>query len=174
MSSVYPAFGSPQRLVLQVFRDWFAQVGETVHVGSLLPDDFTNKLPFVLVRLDTRTGNRGDVTKDTRFMKAFGVSIQTFTVGLDAESDGYDLQESCRLALMWAWRTQRVYSGLGHISSFIRLDNAARVSDYATSTGVVQYASLPKGAVRHEAIYQMIMRPPVDGAGNRFVPQLID
>ena len=51
------------------------------------------------------------------------------------------------------------YPDLGYLNHMNLWSQAARVSDYATSTGVVQYASLPNGVVRYESIYQFIVRP---------------
>ena len=171
--SVYPAFGSPQRLVLYVLREWFKDTDYGLHIATLMPNDFDGRLPFVLVRSNQRTGNEGVRSADERFMRTVSIGIETITTGLNAENDGYELQESCRLALLWAQREQLTIPGVGSIASFIRSNDISRVSDYATSTGVVQYASLPKGAVRHEAIYQMMMRPPLGGASNKYLPSFV-
>lgn len=160
MSTIHPAFGPIHRLGLHVIREWFSGVEEPVEIGSRIPADMSDKLPFVMVRAGKRTGKETMRSRDDRFLQAAVLSIETFTTGVNAENDGYDIQESCRLALWSAWREQVSVPGAGSIAAIGRSSGAALVSDYATSTGVVQYASLPKAAARTEATYQLFMRPP--------------
>lgn len=172
--TTYPAFGPIHRLGLAVLRDWFAGVvvnGRPIRVGSRIPEDLSEYMPFVMVRADRRSGAATSSSSDERFIKTSLLSIETFTTGVNAENDGYDLQESCRLALWEAWRNQTTIPDAGSISRVISSSEAALVSDYATSTGVVQYASLPKGAARTEAIYQLYVRPPGrETVTNPFIP----
>lgn len=173
----YPAFGPIHRLGLGILRPWFAGVvvgGGPVHVGSLIPENMSSKLPFIMVRSDRRSGLAIRASDDERFMKSSRLSIETFTSGLNAENDGYDIQESVRLALWDAWSKQTTVPDAGSISTILSASEAARVTDYATSTGVVQYASLPKGAVRTEAIYEVFVRPPEQSSiKNPFIPDII-
>ena len=172
---IYPAFGPIHRLGLKIVREWFAQVehdGRKVTVGSRIPEDLSDKLPFVMVRADRRSGAQSFRSGDERFLKTSLLSIETFTTGLNAENDGYDLQESVRLALWQAWHDQVTVPDAGSISKILNSSEASLVSDYATSTGVVQYASLPKGAARTEAIYQVFTRPPAaESITNPFIPK---
>lgn len=173
---IFPAFGPVHRLGLGIIRDWFAGVRDEnrpITVGSRIPADLSEKMPFVMVRSDRRSGMESAQSRDERFLKASKLSIETFTTGLDAENDGYDIQESIRLAIWQAWQDQKVVPDAGSISSIVASTEAALVSDYATSTGVVQYASLPKGAARTEAIYQVLVRPPDQATlTNPFIPEL--
>ena len=173
---LYPAFGPVHRLGLGIVRDWFAGVkdeGRPVTIGSRIPSDLSEKMPFVMVRADRRSGMESAASRDERFLKATKISVETFTTGLNAENDGYDIQESIRLAFWQAWREQKVVDDAGSISQIVASTEAALVSDYATSTGVVQYASLPKGAARTEAIYQVLVRPPAQATlTNHFIPQI--
>jgi hypothetical protein len=164
----YPAFGPVSRLALGILRPWF---GDLVTIGTQIPADLSDKIPFMLVRADRRTGRESGVSADERFLRTSLLSVEVFTSGLSAESDGYDIEESARMAIFHAWRNQIVVPGAGSIAAITSTNDIARVSDYATSTGVVQYASLPKGSVRHEAVYQLLVRPPRKGStGNRFIP----
>lgn len=159
----YPVFGPVHRFGLHVLRDWFSGVehdGRPITVGSRIPADMSEAIPFVMVRADRRSGSYTRQSGDERFLRASLLSVETFTTGVNAENDGYDLQESARLALWQAWDSQIEVPGVGSISRILNSSEAALVSDFATSTGVVQYASLPKNAARTEAIYQLFMRPP--------------
>lgn len=171
---IYPAFGPVHRLGLRVIRDWFAGLehdSRPVTVGSRIPADMSESIPFVMVRADRRSGDHVRSSDDERFMRSSLLSIETFTTGVNAENDGYDIQESCRLALWNAWIKQTVVDGAGSIARINSSSEAALVSDFATSTGVVQYASLPKNAARTEAIYQLFLRPPPqDTVSNPFIP----
>lgn len=172
--TLYPTFGPIHRLGLGIIRDWFDGMevdGRPITVGSRIPADLSDSMPFVMVRADRRSGAQTTRSDDERFLKASLLSIETFTVGLNAENDGYDIQESCRLALWNAWRNQVSVPGAGSVSQLVSSSEAALVSDYATSTGVVQYASLPKGAARTEAIFQLYVRPPAQSTvSNAFIP----
>lgn len=169
MNLIYPAFAPVHRIGLHVIRDWFA--GMDVTVGSRIPADMSDALPLVMVRADRRSGGETRRADDERFLRSNLLTIETFTTGLNAENDGYDLQESIRLALLSAWRNQVNVPDGGSISSITTTSQASLVSDYATSTGVVQYASLPKGAARTESIYQLYVRPPNQATiSNRFIP----
>ena len=174
MTILYPAFGPVHRLGVRVIRDWFAGIehdGRPVTVGTRIPSDMSEAIPFVMVRSDRRSGKETTRSRDERFLKASLLSIETFTTVVNAENDGYDLQESCRLALWNAWHEQISIPDGGSIAHIVSSSEAALVSDYATSTGVVQYASLPKNAARTEAIYQLFLRPPVqDTIVNPFIP----
>lgn len=174
MTFLYPAFGPVHRLALGIIRDWFDGVthdGRPVTVGSRIPDDMSESIPFVMVRADRRSGKEAYRSSDERFLKASLLSIETFTSGVNAENDGYDLQESCRLALWNAWLEQKTIPDGGSISSIVSSSESALVSDFATSTGVVQYASMPKNAARTEAIYQLFVRPPEQATiANPFIP----
>lgn len=174
MTLLYPAFGTVHRLGLGIIREWFEHVehdGRPVTIGSRIPADMSDRIPFIMVRADRRSGKETTRSADERFLKASLLSIETFTTGVNAENDGYDLQESCRLALWNAWRKQTVIPDGGSISSIVSSSEAALVSDFATSTGVVQYASLPKNAARTESIYQLFLRPPgQDTIVNPFIP----
>lgn len=174
MTALYPSFGPIHRIGLGIIRDWFQGVvvdGRPITVGSRIPADLSDSMPFVMIRSDRRSGNDTRRSGDERFLRSSLLTVETFTVGLNAESDGYNIQESVRLGLWQAWRDQVSVPGAGSLSRIITSSDAALVSDYATSTGVVQYASLPKGASRTESIFQVFIRPPTQGTlDNPFIP----
>lgn len=166
MTATIPIFGSADELMLGILRPFFA--GKEVHVGSLFSSGL--EPPIVIVRRERRSGTQGLSASDDRFIQPVVISINTITAGVDADEIGEELQEACRIAIRQAVINQTVVPGAGHIT---RLENAitpSRVSDWATSTGVVQYASLPKGWVRYESVYRLIVSPPKQAlVNNRFV-----
>jgi hypothetical protein len=167
MAITVPVFGAPNKLVLRIMRDFFA--GQDIHIGSLFTEDMPT--PAIVTRHERRSGNISHDAADSRYLKPVIISINTITSGLEAEADGHDLQEMCRVALVQAQLNQTTFPGLGHISNIENSTIASKVSDWATSTGIVQYAALPKGAVRYESIFRLILRPPVSGSvNNRFRP----
>lgn len=161
-----PIFGSADELMLGILRPFFE--GQGVHIGTL----FASALepPIIIVRRERRSGAQAFDSQDDRFIQSALVSINTITAGVDADEIAEELQEACRIAIRQAVINQTVVPGAGHIT---RLDNAvlpSRVSDWATSTGVVQYASLPKGWVRYESVYKLLISPPDQAlANNRFI-----
>jgi hypothetical protein len=166
-SITVPVFGSANKLVLRIFRDFFA--GQDIHIGSLFTEDMAT--PAIIARAERRSATISHDPADNRYLKPVIISVNTVTSGLEGESEGHDLQEMCRVALVEAQMRQQSFPGLGHISNIENSTVASRVSDWATTTGIVQYAALPKGAVRYESIFRLIIRPPTSGGvNNRFRP----
>lgn len=174
MDGMYPAFGHPQLLGKRVLDHWFRGLpdGARPLVVTTIPYELEGKLPMVMVRSDRRSGDPLQGSRDVRFVQSAPLSFEAFTHGVDAEDDGYQLVESCRLAMLWAWRTQFLVPGVGSINKVSHVGAIARVSDFATSTGVVQYASLPKSAVRHEMNMRVLIRPDGGNETNMFVPDV--
>lgn len=161
-----PVFGSAEELVLGVLRKFFE--GKGVHVGTLYSPGL--EPPIVMVRRERRSGSVGLRGYDDRHLQSAIVSINTITSGIDADELCEELQEACRLAIRQAQQNQTVIPGAGHISLIESSIMPSRVSDWATSSGVVQYASLPKGWVRYEAVYLLLVRPPDQSlVNNRFI-----
>ena len=162
-----PVFGSTDGLLMAIFREFFA--GQDIQIGTLFVEGIDT--PAIIARRERRSGNGASPSRDSRYLDPAIVSINTLTSGLEAEGDGADLQEMCRIALMQSQLEQKVYPGFGHISVIENSTPASRVSDWATSTGIVQYATLPKGVVRYESVFRLLIRPPVSGSvNNRFRP----
>lgn len=166
--NIEPAFGPIEDLVLQVFRRYFASVPE-VTVYTEFSEDM--QLPAIVARADRRSGITAfHTTTDDRFLKPSVIAVSTIAGGPNADEDASHLAEACRLALRRAQMEQWVIPKVGHISVVDNSTPATRVSDWATSTAVVQYASLPKGAARYEGIFRLLVRPPIGGTNNPFLP----
>lgn len=162
-----PIFGSVDDLMLAVLRSFFEGHGD-IHIGSL----FSSALapPIIIVRRERRSGQASVDSSDDRFIQPAIISVNTITEGPDADALGEELQEACRIAIREAQQNQVVVPGCGYISSITNSVEPSRVSDWATSTGVVQYASLPKGWCRYESVYRLLIRPPDQATvNNRYV-----
>jgi hypothetical protein len=167
MTRTIPTFGSVDDLMMAVFRDFFE--GQDIHIGTLFSAAL--KPPIIIVRRERRSGTASIDSGDDRFIQPAIVSVNTITAGPDADQLGEELQEACRIAIREAQQNQRSYPGLGHISEITNAIEPSRVSDWATSTGVVQFASLPKGMTRYESVYRFLIRPPDQSlVHNRYIP----
>jgi hypothetical protein len=163
-----PHFGSVDELARQIFISFFQ--GQDVHVYSLFGEDM--QTPAIVARRERRSGTLALGTKDDRFMQPAIIMVTTITSGVDADEEGEELQEMCRYALRQAHQLQLSIPGCGSIAAMEISTHPAKVSDWQTSTSVVQYASLPKNAVRYEQIVRLLVRPPAaDTITNRFKPQ---
>lgn len=166
--SIEPAFGPVEDLLLQIFRRYFASHPE-VHVYSEF--EIGMAVPAVVGRADRRSGITAfHTTTDDRFLKPAVIAVSAFCDGPNADDDASHLIEACRLALRRAHLEQWVIPGVGHIALVDNSTPATRTTDWATSTAVVQYASLPKGMARYEGIFRLLIRPPVGGTKNPFLP----
>lgn len=156
MSEVIPAFGPVDKLLFDLFNQAFEGMG--VHVGTR----FSEKIhpPMVLARNEKRSGSSFMAGGDQRFLKPELITVNTFGEGVNADKEAEQLQEACRIALVEAHREQRYFPGAGTISTLEVASVGSRVSDFATSTGVVQYAALPAGWERYESVWRLQLRPP--------------
>jgi hypothetical protein len=163
-----PIFGSADELVRKIFESFFAGTG--VHIYSGYSENM--QTPAIVARRDRRSGTLALHSQDDRFMQPAILMVSTVTSGVDADEEGEELQEMCRYALRQAQQKQLSFPNCGHIAVMEASTHPAKVSDWQTSTSVVQYASLPKGAVRYEAIFRLLIRPPAQSTiTNRFKPQ---
>lgn len=163
-----PYFGSVDELVREVLEKFFQD--QDVHVYSLFSENM--QTPAIVARRERRSGTLALHTGDDRFMMSAIVMVTTITNGVDADEEGEELQEMCRYALRQAQQRQYSIPGCGSIAVMEESTHPAKVSDWQTSTSVVQYASLPKNAIRYEAIFRLLVRPPAqDTITNRFKPQ---
>lgn len=150
-----PVFGSPTVLLLKILEPLKAK---GVHVYEAFEDHM--ELPAVVALVSRRNGAGGFGTASPTYTRVALVELNTITDGVEADDTADKLQEAARKLLFEAWLNQDEYPGVGVIN---RLDTqviASRVSDWQTSTGVVQYAELPAGAQRYEAVYSLLLRPP--------------
>lgn len=155
MSLDIPVHSPVEDLLLAVFNDYFD--GKGVHVGTTYSED--NAPPMVMSREKRHAFGRTSQV-DERFLRPAMVVVNTITAGVNADAEGSQLQEACRHALMSAWLDNKIYPGLASISRVETGTYPSLVADWDTSTGVVQYAALPQGWVRYEAIYRLLLRPP--------------
>jgi len=163
-----PYFGSVDELVRQVFEQFF--IDQDVHVYSIFSEHM--QTPAIVARRDRRSGTLAMHSKDDRFMMPAIVLVSVLCEGVDADEMAEELSEMCRYALRQAQQRQISYPGSGSIAALEESTHPAKVSDWQTSTSVVQYASLPKNTTRVEAIYRILVRPPAaDTITNRFKPQ---
>jgi hypothetical protein len=163
-----PHFGSIDELVRHILERFFE--GQNVHIYTVFSENM--QTPAIVARRERRSGTLALATRDDRFMQSAIVMVTTITAGLDADEEGEELQEMCRYALRQAQQLQVSVPGCGSIAVMEVSTHPAKVSDWMTSTSVVQYASLPKNAVRYEQIVRLLVRPPAaDTITNRFKPQ---
>ncbi|WP_420312549.1 hypothetical protein ACOB87_37950 [Streptomyces sp. YS-B37] len=138
-------------LMLAILRDGLPGI----QVRSLIAKDQT--FPLVLVRRDPSFGNwQGD----TRFLDAARVAVHVFCQDPDGDEDAAILSEAVRVVIRDAWLSQKVVPQRGHITRVDLASAPRRVTDWATSTGPVQYADLPTGVWRYEATYDIEIRKP--------------
>lgn len=127
-------------------------------VRSLIEENLTT--PYVLARASHGAWTSDSFhDSDRRFLRRLVVDVQTFTSGVDGDSAGDALSEICWQTLNKAVVDQTVILGLGSISFLHVSSPARRVADWATSTGVSQYANLPQGYHRYQATYGIVQRP---------------
>ena len=173
-----PEFGQAEDLLLRVLRQYFygdphqldppEGATDVPFIRTLLSDE--PEFPLLLVRRDKRSGGQTLNVDDQRHALSAVFTIESLCQGDEADVDSALLQEAARVALQSAVEDQVGWPDIGYINHLNIWSQPARVSDYATSSGVVQYASLPVGVLRYESIYQFIMRPVKAGAtGNRFI-----
>lgn len=127
-------------------------------VRSMIEDGLTT--PYVFARMTFGSWTSDSFhNSDNRFSRRAVVNIDIFTDGPDGDSAGWALSELCWQTLYAAREAQTVVPGIGSIA-FLRINSPARrVSDWATSTGVQQYANLNKGYTRYQAVYGIVQRP---------------
>jgi hypothetical protein len=163
-----PHFGSIDELVRKILESFFQ--GQDIHIYTTFSENM--QTPAIVARRDRRSGTLALATRDDRFMESAIIMISTITDGIDADEEGEELQEMCRYALRDAQQKQLSIPGCGSIAVMAVSTHPAKVSDWQTSTSVVQYTSLPKNAVRYEQIVRVIVRPPDQSTiTNRFKPR---
>lgn len=112
---------------------------DSTQVGTKLPEDYTEHLPFVLARETPGGSNRGP-QRATRF----GVPIQ-IDVYADESREAHDVADEAMAALDLAWQTQTVLADghIGRLANVVgpfefpepdRLDGVARWVMTATLT----------------------------------------
>ena len=144
-------------IALQVLRDRFP----TVQVNSMIEFDQSNLGPFfILVR---RIPGWGTWSGDSRFLDSAGLAVHVFAKDPDADEKGAIISEACRVALRDAALKATYYPGLGGLVKAGLITEPSRRTDWATSSGPVQFADLPGGYQRYEARFQLTIRRPLWG-----------
>lgn len=120
------------------------------------------RLPLILVRHIAGLGN-GIATAtntDVRFERISAVTVETFTANPNGDEKGETLQW---LAIRQLFQSiGQTVPGLGYLSNVRIAINPHRETDWQSSTGAVQYASLPKGCHRYESTLGVRYRPDTD------------
>jgi len=124
-----------------------------VSVQDRIWDDQT--FPFILVR---RAFSSVHYDGDPRFTDQGSVSVHVFCLDPDGDQDAAILSEAVRVVLRDAATERAGVPGLGYITRAEMTAPPRRASDWATSTGPVQYADLPTACWRYEARYDVEVR----------------
>lgn len=136
-------------LLLAVLREGLPGVS----VKSLI--DLHQTFPLVLVRRDSQFG---DWDGDERFVDSADIVLHTFAEDPNGDEDSAILAEAVRIVLRNGAMHQTVYPELGNLSKVQMTSAPRRVTDWASSTGPVQYADLPAGVWRYETLYHINIR----------------
>lgn len=127
-----------------------------VPIFSLIPDI---KPPFFIFA--RRLVPLGGWDGDPRFIDHARFAVDTLTPDPDGDEKGAVLSEAARVVLRNAWLSHKSYAGIGSVSKITMEQEPTRKSDWANSSGPVQFAQLPSGLWRYEAIYGIEIRKPL-------------
>ena len=103
---------------------------------------------------------QGGWSGDPRFIDSGPVRINVFCAGPDADVEAFLISEAIRVMMLEASLERWNFPGLGSIVNITMSTEPADVNDWATATGVVQFADLPENVIRFETVYQMTIRRP--------------
>lgn len=145
-------FTPVEDLVLAILREGLPDVP----IFSLIPEEIPSF--FIFVR---RLTPLGDWHGDARFTDTGRFGVDVLTKDPDGDEKGAVLSEAARVVLRNAWLQHRMYSGLGSIIRITMEQEPTRKTDWANSSGPVQFASLPSGTWRYEAVYGIEIRKPL-------------
>jgi hypothetical protein len=126
-----------------------------IPVYSLIPEEAPPA--FVLVR---RLHGMGQWNGDPRFTDSGRFFVHTFTEDPDGDEKGALLSEAVRVVLRNAWLDHVSVPGRGSVIAIKMLSEPSRKTDWATSSGPVQFADLPTGFWRYESTYEIAIRKP--------------
>lgn len=144
-------FAPPEDVVLPLLR----QALPGARIFSKVPAE--DLFPYAIVRVaPTERWWSGD----DRFVNWATIQVHVFAQDPDGERKAAIFSDAIRVALRDAWRNQ-TDSGYGFICDFRMTNSPSRRADWATAQGPVQYADLPTGTTRYEAMYTIQIRRPV-------------
>jgi hypothetical protein len=113
--------------------------------------------PLVLIR---RGDSFGDWNGDPRFTDSAELIVHTFCEDPNGDEDAAILAEAVRVVLRDAGAERKSIPGIGSFL-LVEMRNAPRrVTDWATATGPVQFADLPKNVHRYETKFHIGIRKP--------------
>lgn len=150
-------------LALQVLRKGLPDIPIRTRVPGDLEAFRLVKAPDGVLIVVRRAGTYGLWDGDTRFVDHAGIEVQVFVYGEDAEERAALVQEAVRVTFRNSMLQQDYYPGLGCINWHYVEEEGRRKTDWATSTGPVQYADLPVGWERYESRHQLKIRRPIWG-----------
>lgn len=138
-------------IVLAILREGLPDIP----IYSLIPEATPEH--FILVR---RLTSLGDWEGDPRFTDAGRFVVHAYTADPDGDYKGAVLSEAVRVVLRNAGTGTRKWSDpeLGSVISISMTSEPSRQTDWATSSGPVQYADLPTGYWRYESLYSIQIR----------------
>lgn len=139
-------------IALAILRDGLVDVPSF----SLIPEAPPSL--FVLVRRDAAFGGW---EADQRFTDFGRIRIDTFTADPDGDEKGALLSEAVRVVMREAWLSHKHIPGRGYITRIDMTAEPSRKTDWATSSGPVQFADLPTGFWRYESKYALRIRREV-------------
>lgn len=144
-------FSPVEDLVLAILRADLPDVPSYSLIPNETPDFFvlTRRVPML-----------GDWGGDERFVDAGRFIIHAFTSDPDGDEKGAILSEAVRVVMRNAGRERRSIPGKGSITELRLIAEPTRKTDWATSSGPVQFADLPTGYWRYESTYQIAARKP--------------
>lgn len=157
-----PIFQPIEDFLLAIYRP-LEDVIPGLQVVTMIPPETDFSTPLML----TRSGESSWLSDsfehgDPRFIRRYVVDIQVFTEDPDGDKKAAILSEIAWQRLNAVKRAGTVFPGMGHIA-FLRTSSPAHfVNDWATATGVNQYANIDKGVYRYEAKYGVAVRPDFD------------
>lgn len=165
ISSIFPVFGVPEDLLTGILRPHFEPLG----VQVLTEHKKDSQTPLLVVRTSRAAGANGIYPEDPRFLRSYKAQVSIITAGVNAEREAAQLIEAVQHVIMRAVHEQTVIPGHGNISHVRDWIDPVRVSDYQTATNIVQYPSLPRGFVRYEQSFNLLVRPDIRRSVNPFV-----
>lgn len=143
-------FSPVEDIAVRILRDAMPDVP----TFTLIPEDADEPFFFVV----RRRPSLGNWDGDPRFSDEARILLQTFSQDPDGDEKCAWVGEAARVAFRNAWLDHSNYPGLGSIIRIEQLSEASRKTDWATSTGPVQYADLPTGYWRYESEFTFWVR----------------
>lgn len=158
----FPHFSPVEDLILAIVRPLEDELPglkvRTIYEGK---ENFST--PYVLVRrVPAPFASSQFGQGEERFIQRAALAIQVITEDPDGDEKAAQLSEVIRRVLLTAWHRGTVVPKIGSIAHIVTLAPPHRVSDWATGTAIVQYATLPQNMHRYETEYGLILRPALD------------